>query len=330
MTMNVPNLIHAAKEGYRTFDEELPELSLYGWAMQYLDHEPSEWDESKVHVSDYRYSLSPEEGGCDRQLMHRFREDERQEASLWRRVMFDQGFAMQIRYSWLISNGLPDGWYLEEVEADVTEGLPGLDVGSCDLVLAYYPDGEAEPSGILGVEMKTQRGKAFQYLDEPKPSHQLQSEGEAYALQRIYPNAEVDHRLMYLDREGQNPPLVFPTDTGAEARERIRKASRYVNDVRRVAESDVEDYPPPLAPEISVRENKGANSVYLEQPWVCAYCDYRPKCCSGALPDHLTNLGIVAKGDHRDGSLDVRVEENEEEVTAAIATAIDAQNVSFK
>jgi len=73
-----------------------------------------------------------------------------------------------------------------------------------------------------------------------------------------------------------------------------------------------------------------STSTFVAEGYASHNCDYRPKSCSGALPDHLTNLGIVAKGDHRDGSLDVRVEENEEEVTAAIATAIDAQNVSFK
>lgn len=319
-----PDLLDAAERGYERFDEELPALSLYGWAMQHLDHEPGEWDETSVHLSDYRYSLPPEEGGCDRQLFHRLRQDDASDPTLWMRMMWDQGFALQIRFSWLLCQGLPEPWSLEAVEMDVSRGLPGDDVGSCDLVLSA-------PGRILGVEMKTQRGRAFRYLDEPKPSHVIQSEGEAYALKAIFPGKEVDHRLVYLDREGQNTPLVFPTDTDLEAEKRVRDASAYANDIGRGAETDKEP-PEPLSAEIKVRENKGPDSIYLEQPWVCEYCDYYGESCEGALPQYLTENGIVAKGDHtKPESLDIKADpEIADEVEMEIARAAQAGNVKTK
>lgn len=320
--MSVPNLLECANRGYRRADEELPALSLYGWAMQHLDHEPGEWDETAVHVSDYRYTLDAEEGGCERQIWHRLRQDERSEPTLWERMMWDQGFALQIRFSWLLCQGLPEGWGLEAVELDISDGLPGNDVGSCDLVLSSSEE-------VLGVEVKTQRGRAFRYLDEPKPSHVLQSEGEAYALDNLFPNKILSHRLVYLDREGQNTPLVFPTDTDHEAEMRIVAASDYVNAIR--DDLDREPYEP-LAPNIAVRENKGPNSIYLEQPWVCDYCQFYGESCPGALPQHLTENGIVAKGDHEDPEhMDWRVDEDLiDEVEAEIARAVQADNVKSK
>jgi len=320
--VSVPNLLDTAERGYERADEELPALSLYGWAMQHLDHEPGEWDETAVHVSDYRYILEPEEGGCDRQLWHRFRQDDASDPTLWERMMWDQGFALQIRFSWLLTQGLPEPWGLETVEMDVSRGLPGSDVGSCDLVLTA-------PGRVLGIEMKTQRGRAFRYLDEPKPSHVLQSEGEAQALKQLFPDREVSHRLVYLDREGQNTPLVFPTETGLEAEKRVLAASNYVNQIRGQLD---EDPPDPLAPQIEVRENKGPNSIYLNELWPCDYCDFKGESCPGALSEDLKGHGIVAKGDHTDlDSLDWRADDGlVSRMEIEIARAVQSGNVKTK
>lgn len=306
------NLFDCIERGYERSDEELPTLSLYGWAMANLDHEPDEWDESAIHVSDYKYSLDPSEGGCDRQLWHRLRGDEREEPKLYERVMWDQGFAMQIRYTWLMTHGLPEGWKMREVEMDISEGLPADDVGSCDLVL------ESEDT-IVGVEIKTQRGNAFKYGDFPRPSHEIQAQGELYALKNLFPEREVVQRILYCDREGQNAPELYPV--GHEP-ERIEAASRYVSSIL-VAE----DEPDPLDPLIEVRENKGPNSIYLKELWPCSYCSYKGVSCPGALPDELTELGIVAKGDHN-GDFDLKADEDI--VGDYIRAAAKADNVKTK
>lgn len=324
------DLISIIERGYERRDHDLPALSLYGWAMSNLDHEPDAWNEQRIHLSDYRYWLDPEEGGCERQLFHRLRQDEKKDPTLWERLMWDQGFALQIRVSWLIANGLPEGWGHHFVEADLTGHLPNGDTGSCDLVLAYASDGETRPEKILGVEFKTQRGRAFRYLDEPKESHRLQSEAEAYALTGMYPDADVSHALIYLDREGQNRPLVFATRTGPDTWAQVEAASTYVHSIAK--ELDEVDCPPKLDPKISIRENKGPNSIYLEQPWICDYCNFRPSSCPGALPDHLTGLGIVAKGDHEGGDgFEMKTDEDiESEVLEKIKRAVRTGNVSYK
>lgn len=325
------DILHSIERGYRRRDEELPALSLYGWAMQHLDHDPDDWDETRIHLSDYRYYLDPEDGGCERQLWHRLREDQRDDPTLWMRLMWDQGFAMQVRVSWLIDQGLPTRWTVLDIEADLSGYLPNGDVGSCDLVLGGYDrEDPNEMPDIMGVEFKTQRGRAFRYLDEPKPSHTLQSEAEAYALQRMHPKKDVEHRLVYLDREGQNEPLVFPTRMTPESFLRIEAASDYVHSI--ADDLSREGMPPILEPEINVRENKGPNSIYLEQPWVCDYCDFAGQSCPGALRPELTDLGIVAKGDHEDvDALSWKVGQGlEQEVAHEIERAVNAGNVSYK
>lgn len=316
------DLLDTIRRGYERRDEELPALSLYGWAMQHLDHDPEDWDESRIHLSDYRYALDPIEGGCDRQLYHRLRGDRRKDPTLWMRLMWDQGFAMQVRVSWLMASGLPTPWVVDAVEKDLTGYLPNGDTGSCDLVLA----GAGQ---VMGVEFKTQRGRAFQYMDGPKDSHTMQSEAEAYALQTMYPKAEVEHRLVYLDREGQNEPRVFATMMGPEVFLRVEDASAYVHQIAN--DLSAENAPDDLDPKISVRENKGPDSIYLEQPWVCDYCDFQDVVCPGALPPHLRDLGIVAKGDVDDPRVTHgETPEDRNEIRRAIKAAAAAGNLSTK
>jgi len=311
------NLIDCAKRGFTRADEELPALSLYGWALANLDHEPGTWDEEAIHVSDYRYSLCADEGGCDRQLWHRIRQDESEDPSLWERVMWQQGWAMQLRYTWLIVHGLPDPWALREIEMNVSEGLPSNDIGSCDLVLE-------SDERVLGVEIKTQRGNAFRYADFPKDSHKIQAQGEQYALRNLFPDKEVSQLLLYCDREGQNPPEVYPVKHDPE---RVELASAHVNEVGHNTNPNA---PNVLDPIIEVRENKSKNSIYLSQPWVCDYCEFRGPSCPGALPDHLTELGIVAKGDHH-GDFDLKTgEEVMDEVEEKIRNAADSDNIKTK
>lgn len=318
------DIIECSRRAFKRKDQELPALSLYGWAMQHLDHEPGEWDETRIHLSDYRHSLEAEDGACERQLYHRLQQDEADDPSLWERLMWDQGFAMQVRFSWLICQGLPEGWDLLEIEMDVSEGLPGDDVGSCDLVLEG-------PDAILGVEMKTQRGRSFQYLDEPKSNHVIQSQGELYALRNMYPQQQVAHRLLYIDREGQNSPMVFPTNWRDEVADIIEQASGYVNGIMAVVARDSSrESLKTLDPIIEVRENKGPNSIYLKEPWMCSYCKYKGESCPGALPPELTGHGIVAKGDHN-GDYVMKTDNGmTDEIEGAIRRAADAGNVKFK
>jgi hypothetical protein len=245
--------------------------------------------------------------------------------------MWDQGFAMQIRFSWLICKGLPKAWSLHHVEMDVSVGLPGTDTGSCDLVLK-----NKKSRRMMGIEFKTQRGRAFSYLNEPKPSHRLQAEAETYALENIHaPRYTIHHALMYLDREGQNAPRVFPTSLDNSSRKRVEEASRFVNILAEETRlPEMRDTPPEtLDPQIKVRQNKGPNSIYLEEPWMCSYCEFKNEACPGALNDELIGNGIVGKGDH-EGDFDLKVYNDDpemgEKIRDAIRKATRKGNVRFK
>lgn len=329
MNISPLDLLACARRGFEKADNDLPALSLYGWAMHYLDPSPDEWDESSIHLSDYSNVLDPDDGACKRQLYHRLRGHDANEPTLWERVMWDQGFAMQVRFSWLIAHGLPEGWEIKAIELDISEGLPIKGhVGSSDLVLTYQPPGETKTTRALGIEFKTQRGRAFQYLDGPKPGHLMQARAEGYALDHLYPDYDVEMRVMYLDREGQNQPLVYPIPLDEEARTAVEEAAHEVDQLH-PKHGDV-PRPRVLSPRIKVRENKGPNSIYLEQPWMCSYCRYQGASCPGALPEGLTDLGIVAKGDHTaPDALDWRLDDSNLEVSArsAVEAAVERGNV---
>lgn len=287
------DLVDISRKGIEE-GKDRPELSLYGWAMSNLDSDGREWDDSAIHVSDYSVILEPDDRKCERQLWHRIQGDERADDSLWKEVMFDQGDAMQVRFSYYIHFGLPDDWEVFGIEVDCTGYLPtATDTGSADLVL-WKPDEEQ----FLVVEIKTQRGRSFNYLksdNQPKESHRLQAEGYLYGLTRRFEDQfedpTVNGCVFYLDREGQNEPLMFPVDRQDE---RIDRASVKANGIAGQTE----------APEImqigaKVSRNKGPDSVYLDVPWQCQYCEYRGVSCEGAIEESLeygNKLGELEDG----------------------------------
>lgn len=314
------NLLDCIARGFVPASEDLPRKPFYGWALSQLPDDTGEWDESAVHVSDYKYALYHEDGGCDRQLWHRMRGHDRREKNLYERIMHQQGHAMQTRFSWLIHRGLPDGWRVHVIEADISDGLPRDDIGSCDLVLAG-------PGVLMGVEMKTQRGGAFRYLDKlgAKDSHKMQAAGELYALRNLYPDREVLQRILYIDREGQNAARVYPVQWSEQTEQYVEFASSYVNRIKELQDG----VPPVLEPNVRVRVNKGRNSIYLEEPWNCSYCDFNGPACPGAMPARLTERGIVAKGDP-EGDYDVIVEKDADAIRGHIDRAAEAKNITYQ
>lgn len=272
-----------------------PELSLYGWAMNALDKDGREWDESAVHVSDYKAILRPDDRKCHRQLWHRFQGDERADDSLWKEIMFDQGDAMATRFAYYISLGLPEQWQIFGIEVDCEDYLPTeTDVGSADLVL--WNPGTQE---FLVVEIKTQRGRGIQHIKSegrPKESHMVQDQGYLYALTRRFEDEfddpDVKGCVFYLDREGQNPPIYFPVDRNDA---RIEEASQLANEIKGKTEApDIMK----LGAEIS-RNKTTSDSVYMDIPWQCSHCDYRGVSCPGAVSEDMeyTNkLGELENG----------------------------------
>lgn len=276
--------------------KDRPTLSYHGWAMSKLDSDGRDWNEEAVHVSDYKIILNEEDRKCHRQLWHRFNGDERSDDSLWKQVMFDQGSKMHERFSYYISLGLPNAWQVYGIEVNCTDWLPNDDVGSADLVL-WKPDDKE----FLVVEIKTQRGRGIQRIKsngKPKNSHRLQCQGYLYALKRRfleeYNNPTVKGCVFYLDREGQNEPLMFPVDS---LDHRIEDASKLANEIR---EQNIAPDKMKLGAKVS-RNKTTSDSVYMDVPWQCQYCEYRGVSCDGAIEESLeynNKLGTIDDDDN--------------------------------
>ncbi len=186
--------------------------------------------------------------------------------------MFDHANRIHERLIDVIGRNLTSGWAIQAVEKDVALGEV---TGRYDTRL--WHDGEGWE---IIVDWKTMRGRAFGYTTEAKLSHVVQVEGYVTA-------ADADAGLVfYVDREGQNAARQFYV---ARNDARAWQAARFALEVAGGADPGI------LEPQLTIRENKGPNSVYLKQPWMCDYCDYADVSCPGALPKKFRELGIVGK-----------------------------------
>jgi len=264
--------------------ENRPALSMHGWAMSYLSKNKRDWTEGDVHVSDYAVALPETERKCQKQLRLRTEGADHEPTPVWQEVMFSQGNAMETRCAWWLSMGLPEQWEIYDIQHDMSDGLPDNHVGVSDIILRHA-DGQ-----FLVVEVKTSRGRAFQYREEAKLSHNLQASTYREALQNMHPEEQVNAVILYLDREGQNPPDQFAADY---SREDVYMAAD-------IAEEIVEGQREPemQTASVEVRRNKGDDSYYVDNPWQCRYCEYKGVSCPGALPDDVAGNGIVCKADN--------------------------------
>ncbi len=295
------NLINCIQKGLESKKNASP-VSYHGWAMNWLNQE-GEWEDDRIHVSDYSTQLDGHDRRCPRQLWLRYHGADRREPKLGEQIMWDQGREMQYRYTWTLEAGLPEDWFITGIEHDLSDYLPNEDTGHADLILE-------SPEQFIVVEVKTQRGRAFQYLNEAKKSHVLQLSGYVYAL-RKYVDRNVLGVVLYLDREGQNRPVQFAPELVEPSK--IEHISDQTNEIVSGKK------PPILQPQLDINENKGPDSIYLKSPWQCDYCDYEGVSCPGALEQEFKDLGIVAKRDN-DGKLSFKEERVEPIVRKLIHT----------
>ena len=233
-----------------------------------LRNQKDNWEENKIHISDLAVSLK--DNKCPRQLWLRLKGAEKQQLTLGQMLMFDHGNRIHERLVDLIKHNLPNSWEVAGVEQKVE--LDGI-TGRYDLKLTG-------PKEII-VDFKTLRGRAFQYMEGPKEAHVLQVQSYMMAT-------NIDNGLiLYVDREGQNQAVQFEVERNDEA---VKNAIEFT---KSIANSNVP--PKILKPKLNIKKNKGPDSVYLNQPWQCDYCEYQDVSCPGALKPEYRNLGIVAK-----------------------------------
>ena len=262
------------------------------------DHE---WDQSVLHVSDLGAAIDGPDGKCTRQLWLRLRGADRKPHTLGQVLMFDHGNRIHERMGDLLVAGLPGGGEVLHVEKKVD--LNGI-TGRLDTMLVGGPmsipvkredisvalDAQDGSDERIVVDWKTVRGNAFRYMDGPKPMNVLQL--QAYMM--------AEHAgggiLVYIDREGQNfvQQYNIPRDDKA-----VRYACGYVEAVKRWAywsdchELPLSSGPSILQPILKRNENKGPDSIKLEMPWQCSYCEYCDVSCPGALEPEYRRTGII-------------------------------------
>lgn len=184
----------------------------------------------------------------------------------------------------LLLYGLPHaGYVVLSVEERVFFEHNGERIGSrLDVLIQEIATGDK-----YVIDVKTKRGAAFKFLDEAKPSDEIQV--QLY----IAATDSVAGFLVYADREGQNGFRVFRVERDDS---RPQKAVEILQQLR---DGTLEPEYPVLR--VTVSKNKGDDSIYLKDPWQMDWCDLKECRCSKAYGGRSPD-GIVAKvsGDEGD------------------------------
>ena len=238
-----------------------------------LTAQPDNWQEDVLHVTDLAVAIGET---CPRQLQLRLKGADRRLPPPGQQMMFRHGQRIHEDLVTLLMAGLPYEWSVVYVELPVE--LDDI-TGRIDCVIEHLPSGDK-----FIVDFKTIRGRAFNWLEGPKPAHVLQVQSYMVAFEQSTGIKPVEAYVLYVDREGQNSFKQFAV---GHDKNRVLDA---VVQTQAIANSPL---CPELQPKIEVKENKGPDSVKLKQPWNCDYCDYQDVSCHGALPNKLRDLGIV-------------------------------------
>jgi len=238
-----------------------------------LRNQKDDWGDDRLHISDLSVYL--EDGKCPRELWLRLNGYEKRELTAGQMLMFDHGHRIHERIVEILTKPLEEReWVISKIEKPVE--VLGIR-GRADMVIKH------EEGMEVVVDFKTLRGRAFQYLEQPKESHVLQV--QAYMMGEGASKGVV----FYLDREGQNAARQFVVDRDDET---VSEAIKYAKSIQQM-----ENLPDELNPKVEIKKNKGPDSVYLKLPWQCDYCQYRDVSCEGALPKEYRELGVVGKTD---------------------------------
>ena len=228
-------------------------------------------DNSVLHISDLSIAIGE---GCPRSLWLRLRGAEKKELTTGQLLMFDNGKGIHERLIGLMK--LNNGWQIQAVEKPVVLGPV---VGRYDTRLWHSVEGWE-----IIVDFKSVRGRKFGYLDNPMPSHVLQ-------VQSYITAADADGGLIfYVDREGSNSAKQFYVERDDNI------VMFAVEECVKISEQG--EAPEILSPKLKIGKNKGPDSVKMEMPWNCSYCDYLDVTCPGALPKKYRELGIVGYCDN--------------------------------
>jgi len=138
-----------------------------------LTAQPDNWQEDVLHVTDLAVAIGET---CPRQLQLRLKGADRRLPPPGQQMMFRHGQRIHEDLVTLLEAGLPRDWEIWEVELPVE--LDDI-TGRIDCVVNHIPSGDK-----FIVDFKTIRGRAFNWLEGPKPAHVLQVQSYMVAFEQ--------------------------------------------------------------------------------------------------------------------------------------------------
>jgi len=275
---------------------------------EYITDQYESWDKNmNLWASDLGIALGPEHDGCPLRFWLLCRNASRNKPRPGQVLMFKIGDMIHEKVVDLLTRALPlHGWRVVSDEQRVQS--EDLDVsGRYDILIEHIETGTRRI-----VDVKTKRGGAFRYLDKTgaKPGNELQVQ---FYVKETHSD---EGDLLYVDREGQNFMRDFVVP---------RQDERPTEAAQRIAELRDGPKPNPLGPNVSIRRNKGPDSVYLKEPWQVSYCDLETCPCKqniGSVPS-----GIVAKlhDTEEEGVFEVHVKNKHQDRTQQIVQVLQSE-----
>jgi hypothetical protein len=222
----------------------------------------------KIYASD----LGAE--GCRLEFFRKLRDFPSREHKPGELLMFAQGENLEEQVADAIAEVLTGSYEWVIVDKQTSIEYLGI-TGRLDILLRNVKDGN-----LLVLEVKTKRGAAFKFLDEPKRPNIIQTRFYMAGANAAY------GLLAYVDREGQNFIRIFTVERNDESVEaEIEACQSLLLD---------ENQPEPLELELDRRRNKGDDSFAFNIPWQVQWCNQAECPCSKKIGKVQT--GVVAKG----------------------------------
>ena len=259
---------------------EKPTLDLVAVLGDYMvEQEEQRQKNGRIYASELGVALGPELDGCTLGFWLKCKDEPRRDRTPGEILMTQAGELLHDYLSKAIAAALVGtDWWVVSVETRVHIEAHGEEIGSrLDVKIAHI-------SGhTIVIDIKTKRGAAFKFLNEPKPGNVLQ-------VQAYIKGEDADEGgLLYVDREGQNFMKYFEV---TRADDEVEDAILTLKNIR-----DNPVPPNPVSLRLNIKENKGPDSLYLKVPWQIDWCDLKQCACAKALPAHKDDIptGIVAK-----------------------------------
>ena len=232
----------------------------------------------KLYISDLKWGIPLEEGGdCPKKLWAKMRNEPERAAGPGVELMLAAGDRLHEAVAGWLKDHLEGDWVVHAVEKKVQyQELHGR----MDIEL------RALNSRNVGViDVKTKRGAAFGYLNEAHRADILQV--QCY-MECTDPLPAETGLLVYMDREGQNWIKCFPVKRNPQA---VLHAYNRVVQIRQAAMDG--EVVPGMAPVVTVKQNKGPDSITVKWPWQVEWCPLEHCYCKARIKKALPK-GVLA------------------------------------